>query len=196
MKDYNLLYQEDKNSNHFLLLMNDEWVQLLGRNEYKTFSNYDGNCHTMTSGKYAEKDMAKRLYEGTLSHQELSDNYSIVLNSYIGKKMHDFELNKGISGILRANGEFHGCINAKHGELLQALGITEKEQGELVYFSSLMFGDNGSMGGVVSISPYNKKREITEEQAKWISLHFLFMDSGQKEMLKDMIKENKLNVFY
>lgn len=89
-------------------------------------------------------------------------------------EIYAFENDKGVSGVLFADGVFRKCGNAQHQYLLQEIPF--EEQIKCLYFSCLMFG-NGD--GNITHSPVGFKG-ITTEQKEWLKKHFRFLDRGQK----------------
>lgn len=85
---------------------------------------------------------------------------------------------KGITGILRPNGEFLSCNYGNHG--LIATTIPQEEEMSCIYFSS---------SNIDSLLYLND--EITKEQLKWVIHHINEFDEEQCKIWKDYM-HNKI----
>jgi hypothetical protein len=92
--------------------------------------------------------------------------------------IYEFEDDKGISGILFADGTFKKCGNSQHQLLVSQIPFDE--QTKCLYFSCLMFGKGD---GLVTHSPVGF-RGITEDQKMWLKKHFQYLDRGQKRTVR------------
>ncbi|WCF11569.1 hypothetical protein NDS46_29935 (plasmid) [Paenibacillus thiaminolyticus] len=109
----------------------------------------------------------------------LTDYYKEVKQIEIDKvSTYEFEIDKGVSGVLFPDGEFKKCGNAEHHCLLY--DIPFDVQVGCLYFSSTLFGDEN---GLITHTPMGFKG-ITEVQKKWMKDHFKYFDRGQKQVLK------------
>lgn len=86
---------------------------------------------------------------------------------------YEFELGKGISGILFPDGKFLKCGNAEHHLLVADIPL--ETQFECIYFSSKM---DPEYPGFLSVSPI-KFQGITREQRNWMDNHRIYFDEGQ-----------------
>jgi hypothetical protein len=89
-----------------------------------------------------------------------------------------FETDKGVSGILLPNGEFHKCGNAQHHYLIEDMALTL--QFKCLYFSSpMIFGGDG----LITTTPETISHKVfkaTEKQLAWLAENFCYFDRGQK----------------
>ncbi len=87
---------------------------------------------------------------------------------------YEFEIDKGVSGVLFDDGEFKKCGNAQH--QIIAKNIPFEQQVRCLYFSSTMFS-NGD--GLITHSPI-RFEGITSQQKVWMEENFKYFDRGQK----------------
>lgn len=94
-----------------------------------------------------------------------------------GVRQYEFHPDMGVSGVLLADGEFMKCGHQQHHILVES--IEWEEQNKAIYFSSSL-GHNDR--GVISFSPLNRERTVTQDQLRWVDEHLTYFDGGQKEM--------------
>lgn len=117
---------------------------------------------------------------------ESSDKYNELLKRFrlSAVKKYEFEEDKGVSGVLLANGDFLKCGYQEH--VLFVEHLPREEQNSAIYFSSpLQFGKDTLSSGVISLSPFRRKNPVeqtfTDAQLLWLKENRGFFDKGQKE---------------
>ena len=87
---------------------------------------------------------------------------------------YEFEVGKGVSGVLFPSGEFQKCWNAQHHYLMADIPL--ETQFGCLYFSSSMRSEGD---GLITHSPI-KFNGVTNEQRQWMEDNFGYFDRGQK----------------
>lgn len=84
---------------------------------------------------------------------------------------------KGLTGILRPNGEFLECDYSNHGLIAQDIPV--EEEMECIYFS-------GSDDGESSVLYFNKS--ITNQQLEWFMKNIYDLDKSQYNLWMSFIQ--------
>lgn len=93
-------------------------------------------------------------------------------------QVYEFEQDKGVSGVLFADGSFKKCGNAEHRYLVE--DMTFEQQHTCLYFSCRCGFLND---GVVSNSPVGEFN-ITDEQINWIEQNYDHLDQQQRDIVR------------
>lgn len=93
---------------------------------------------------------------------------------------YEFELNKGIGGILLSNGTFIKCGHAEHYLIVDQ--VSKEEENKCLFLSSTfsLYGDNGTVYGSYDFEG------VTDHQKKWMEFHYKYLDRYQKKMVCDL----------
>lgn len=90
-------------------------------------------------------------------------------------RTYEFDLGKGVSGVLFPDGTFQKCGNAEHRVLLE--DIPYDVQLGCIYFSSSLRWEHD---GVISHTPVGYKG-TTDAQVYWMSMNYPYFDGAQQQ---------------
>ena len=92
-------------------------------------------------------------------------------------------MSKGLTGILRPNGEFLKCSYGNHGVIAKKIPV--EEEMTCIYFS----GKHNRTNSLLYLND-----EITIAQLKWIMKNIDSLDENQYNIWKQYISNNKYNI--
>jgi hypothetical protein len=124
--------------------------------------------------------------ELVIDRWRLTSHYEEQKNMVIDRiTNYEFELNKGVSGVLLPDGQFIKCGNAEHHLITEK--VAKGLEYDCLYFSSLL---NGVSDGNISHAPI-RFSGTTKEQNQWMRNHSGFFDNGQLNIYQEKFKRTE-----
>ncbi len=166
--------------------VNTEIIESLERKFGISLDNIDDDGEMLSYFNYVMDLAFTKGMELAVNRGLLTGFYAESKNIIIDKLTHyDFEIGKGVSGVLTPEGNFLKCGNAEH-HLITEQAAKGLEFG-CIYFSSFLTGFGQ---GNISYAPVGFKG-VTTSQNWWMSNNKIYFDPSQMEIYEGKLLDGK-----